>query len=52
MDQPVIISAVRTPVGRYMGALKDVAAYDLARLVPGATELSCSQFGEAVIGYM
>ncbi len=26
--------------------------YDLARLVPGATELSCSQFGEAVIGYM
>ena len=33
MDQPVIISAVRTPVGRYMGALKDVAAYDLARLV-------------------
>jgi acetyl-CoA C-acetyltransferase len=33
MDQPVIISAVRTPVGRYMGALKDVEAYDLASLV-------------------
>jgi acetyl-CoA C-acetyltransferase len=33
MIQPVIISAVRTPVGRYMGALRDVEAYDLASLV-------------------
>ena len=33
MNPPVIISAVRTPVGRYMGALKDVEAYDLASLV-------------------
>ncbi|CAB1059774.1 Acetyl-CoA acetyltransferase (EC [Olavius sp. associated proteobacterium Delta 1] len=33
MNQSVIISAVRTPVGRYMGALKDVEAYDLASLV-------------------
>jgi acetyl-CoA C-acetyltransferase len=33
MHQPVIVSAVRTPVGKYMGALKDVAAYDLAALV-------------------
>jgi len=33
MLQPVIISAVRTPVGRYMGALRDVEAYDLASLV-------------------
>ncbi len=29
----VIISGVRTPVGRYMGALKEVAAYDLGALV-------------------
>ena len=29
----VIISAVRTPVGRYMGALRTVEAYDLAALV-------------------
>jgi acetyl-CoA C-acetyltransferase len=36
MIQPVIISAVRTPVGRYMGALKDVEAYDLASLVLNA----------------
>ena len=33
MKQPVIIGAVRTPVGRYMGALKDIEAYDLASLV-------------------
>jgi acetyl-CoA C-acetyltransferase len=33
MKQPVIISAVRTPVGRYMGALREVEAYDLASLV-------------------
>ena len=33
MKEPVIISAARTPVGRYMGALKDVQAYDLAALV-------------------
>jgi acetyl-CoA C-acetyltransferase len=29
----VIISAVRTPVGRYMGALKEVPAHDLGALV-------------------
>lgn len=29
----MIISGVRTPVGRYMGALKEVAAYDLGALV-------------------
>ena len=33
MNPPVIISAVRTPVGRYMGALREVEAYDLASLV-------------------
>jgi acetyl-CoA C-acetyltransferase len=33
MKNPVIISAVRTPVGRYMGALKNLEAYDLASLV-------------------
>ncbi|MHB8255544.1 MAG: isocitrate/isopropylmalate family dehydrogenase, partial [Acidiferrobacter sp.] len=26
--------------------------YDLARLMPGATELSCSQFGEAIVAAM
>lgn len=33
MNDPVIVSAVRTPVGRYMGALKSVEAYDLAAIV-------------------
>ena len=33
MKEAVIVSAARTPVGRYMGALKDVHAYDLATLV-------------------
>ena len=33
MSDPVIVSAVRTPVGRYMGALKSVEAYDLAAKV-------------------
>ncbi len=33
MDEVVIIGGVRTPIGKYMGALKDVEAYDLAALV-------------------
>lgn len=33
MKEAVIIGAVRTPVGRYMGALKDIPAYDLGALV-------------------
>ncbi len=33
MEDVVIISGVRTPVGKYLGALKEVAAYDLAALV-------------------
>ena len=33
MQEVVIVSAVRTPVGRYMGALKNVQACDLAALV-------------------
>ncbi len=33
MKEVVILAGVRTPVGRYMGALKDVQPYDLAALV-------------------
>ncbi len=36
MMEAVIVSAVRTPVGRYMGGLRDVVAYDLAALVLNA----------------
>ncbi|MCX5883711.1 MAG: acetyl-CoA C-acyltransferase [Deltaproteobacteria bacterium] len=32
MKEAVIIGAVRTPVGKYMGALKTVEAYDLAAI--------------------
>ena len=33
MKEAVIVSGVRTPVGKYMGALREVHAYDLAALV-------------------
>ena len=33
MKKVVIISGVRTPVGRYMGALKEVPAFDLGALI-------------------
>jgi len=33
VKKAVIICAVRTPVGRYMGSLRDVPAYDLGALV-------------------
>ncbi|HDZ91038.1 MAG: acetyl-CoA C-acyltransferase [Deltaproteobacteria bacterium] len=33
MEDAVIVSGVRTPVGRYMGALRDVPAYDLGTMV-------------------
>ncbi len=33
MEDAVIVSGVRTPVGSYMGALRDVPAYDLGAMV-------------------
>ena len=36
MRDVVIVSAARTPVGRYMGALKEIPAYDLAALILNA----------------
>ncbi|MBT8370621.1 MAG: acetyl-CoA C-acyltransferase [Deltaproteobacteria bacterium] len=54
MNQPVIISAVRTPVGRYMGALRDVEAYDLASLVFSEAlkraNLESDQVDEVIMG--
>src|SRR5512135_2353312 len=35
MEEAVILSAVRTPIGRYAGVLKDVRPDDLAALVIG-----------------
>jgi acetyl-CoA C-acetyltransferase len=54
MREAVIISGVRTPVGRYMGALKTVAADDLAALVLGEVikkaEVEPAQVDEVVFG--
>lgn len=54
MKEVVIISAVRTPVGRYMGALKSVEAYDLAALVLGEAvkriEIAPDQVDEVIMG--
>jgi len=54
MNQPVIISAVRTPIGKYMGALRDVEAYDLASLVLNEavkrTNLEPDQVDEVIMG--
>jgi len=33
MEQVVVASGVRTPIGRYLGALRDVPAYELGALV-------------------
>jgi len=37
MEEVAIISAVRTPIGLYMGGLRDVPAYDLGALVLNET---------------
>ena len=54
MKEVVIISAVRTPVGRYMGTLKDIEAYDLAADVLNAAidraHLSPDQVDEVIMG--
>jgi len=54
MIQPVIISAVRTPVGRYMGALRNVEAYDLASLVLnealGQADIQPDRVDEVIMG--
>ena len=54
MKEVVIISAVRTPVGRYMGALKNIEAYDLAaRVLNAAVEkahISPEQIDEVIMG--
>ncbi|HSW57084.1 MAG TPA: thiolase family protein, partial [Dehalococcoidales bacterium] len=36
MDQVAVVSAVRTPIGSYLGALKDVPAYEMTALVLNA----------------
>jgi acetyl-CoA C-acetyltransferase len=54
MDEPVIVSAVRTPVGTFGGALKDVPATELgARVIRAALEranLTADQVDEVLMG--
>jgi len=54
MKEAVVVSAVRTPVGRYMGALRDVEAYDLAALVLNETlrkvEIAPEDVDEVILG--
>ncbi len=54
MREAVIIGAVRTPVGRYMGGLKEVQAYDLAAQVLNEAvkraAIEPSQVDEVIIG--
>jgi acetyl-CoA C-acetyltransferase len=49
-----MVSAVRTPVGRYLGALKTVSAYDLAALVLNAAieraGLGADEVDEVILG--
>jgi acetyl-CoA C-acetyltransferase len=54
MKEVVIISAVRTPVGKFMGALKTVEAYDLAALVLNEAikraKVELDQIDEVILG--
>lgn len=54
MKEIVIVSAARTPVGRYMGALKEIPAYDLAALILNAVVqrvgISPSLVDEVIMG--
>lgn len=50
----MIVSCVRTPVGRYLGALRDVPAYDLGALVLNEVikrvNIDPSQVNEVILG--
>ena len=54
MREAVIIGAVRTPVGRYMGGLKEVKAYDLAAQILNEVikraSIESSQVDEVILG--
>lgn len=54
MNEIVLISGTRVPVGRYMGAMKDVPAYDLATIVLKEAirkaKVAPSQVDEVIMG--
>jgi acetyl-CoA C-acetyltransferase len=54
MREAVIVAGARTPVGRYLGALKDIPAYDLSAIVleeaVKRAELDASRIDEVIMG--
>ncbi|MDB9903867.1 acetyl-CoA C-acyltransferase [Flavobacteriaceae bacterium] len=56
MKEVVIVSAVRTPIGRFMGALSHIAAPELGAIaIKGALEriqLDPSKVGEVIMGHV
>lgn len=54
MDKVVIVGAVRTPIGSYLGSLRDIPAYDLGALVLNAVmnqcRISSSKVDEVIMG--
>jgi acetyl-CoA C-acetyltransferase len=56
MKEVVIVSAVRTPIGRFMGALSQIAAPELGAIaIKGALEriqLDPSEVGEVIMGHV
>ncbi|MDA9323251.1 acetyl-CoA C-acyltransferase [Flavobacteriaceae bacterium] len=56
MKEVVIVSAVRTPIGRFMGALSHIAAPELGAIaIKGALEriqLDPSEVGEVIMGHV
>ena len=56
MKEVVIVSAVRTPIGRFMGALSHIAAPELGAIaIKGALEriqLDPSEVGEIIMGHV
>ncbi|MBT6611817.1 MAG: acetyl-CoA C-acyltransferase, partial [Deltaproteobacteria bacterium] len=54
MKEVVVVSGVRTPVGRYMGGLKTIEAYELAEKVLNESikrvGLEASQVDEVILG--
>src|SRR5689334_24251101 len=54
MDKPVIISAVRTPIGKFLGALKTLSATQLGSIVVRAAVdragLQPGQIDEVIMG--
>ena len=54
MNQAVILEALRTPIGKFMGALKSLTAVDLGALVVKAlldkTSIAAEQVEEIIMG--